>query len=220
MKSYVLQLNKHVPKLFNQLKTEPSILKYFLAPPLTTEADFVRDFYDANFRASSGCIFAVYDKLTSPRVSNAEDDTNYAGVMLLAYASAVNQTTEMGIVIFPAFHRTHVTSNAIGLLLCWLLDPPSKGGLGLRRVTWNTNAKNEGSRRAAERMGFDLEGIARWQMVCQGPTVPIGVDVSELERRNGTSGEAPGRHTAMYAVVWDEWDGKRESVVKAMALRE
>ena len=80
--------------------------------------------------------------------------------------------------------------------------------------------KNERSRRTAERMGFELEGIARWQAICDGYARPIGLDVSELERRNGTSGEVPGRHTAMYASVWDDWDGKRERVVKEMVLRK
>ena len=196
------------------------MLKYMPFGEITKEADLVTDFYEPYFRDSSGCLFAVYDKLTPPHASNTADDSNYAGFIMLAHASATNQVTEMGIVIFPAFQRTHVTSNAIGLLLCWLLDPPPLGGLGLRRVTWNTNMKNVHSRRAAERMGFELEGIARWQSLCEGRTAWLGVDVSELERRNGTSGEAAGRHTAMYAAVWDDWDGKRERVVKAMVLRK
>ncbi len=153
------QLRMHTPKLFNQLATEPSILKYVPAHPITTEADFVRDFYDDTFRDDSGCVFAVYDKLTAPHVSNTADDSNYAGIMMLAHASTTNQATEMGILIFPALHRAHVTSNAIGLLL--VSRPAIEGWFGTATCYMEYESKNEGSRRAAERMGFELERIAR-----------------------------------------------------------
>lgn len=67
-------------------------------------------------------------------------------------------------------------------------------------------------------MGFELEGIARWQRA-----VPRGsegaLDVDALERRNGTSGEMGGRHTAVFSIVWEEWEGKRAAVVEMMGRR-
>jgi hypothetical protein len=46
-----------------------------------------------------------------------------------------------------------------------------------------------------------------------------GLDVGELERRNGTSREKKGQHTAAYSIVWDEWEAKRPGVVKLMEKR-
>jgi RimJ/RimL family protein N-acetyltransferase len=106
----------------------------------------------------------------------------------------------MGIMIFPSFQRTHVASNAIGLLLQYTLDPPSSGGLGLRRVEWKCHAGNEASRKVALRMGFELEGVLRWERAFPGSTVGLAVDA--LEKRNGSSGESPGRHTAVFSIVW------------------
>lgn len=95
-----------------------------------------------------------------------------AGLMGLFDASVEHQYTEIGyIMILPEFQRTHVNTNALGLLMHYCLDLPAdlaKGelkygpGLGLRRVQWQCHADNAPSVRAAERMGFKLEGIIRW----------------------------------------------------------
>jgi len=134
--------------------------------------------------------------------------------MALSDTNPTNAVTEIGVIIFPAFQRTHVATNAIGLLLLWTLDPPSLGGLGLRRVVWQTHTENVTSRNAALRMGFEFEGIARWQRVFPGGKVALPVEA--LEKRNGTKGEAPGRHTAIFSIVWDEWDDKRPKVLALM----
>jgi RimJ/RimL family protein N-acetyltransferase len=91
--------------------------------------------------------------------------------------------------------------------------------LGLRRVEWRCHPGNTASRKTAEGLGFVLEGILRWQRVFPGGEEGLTLGVGELERRNGTSGEVPGRHTAVYSIVWDEWDEKREMVVKRMERR-
>jgi hypothetical protein len=40
--------------------------------------------------------------------------------------------------------------------------------------------------------------------------------VEALEKMNGTKGELPGRHTAVFSIVWEEWDEKRPKVVAEM----
>lgn len=180
---------------------------------MDTKADFMREIYDKDIASSAeNCLYAIIDKTKPSEMDNI--DSNYAGITSLNGTNPVNAVTEIGIVIFPTFQRTHIATNAIGLLLLWTLDPPSAGGLGLRRVEWKTHADNAASRRAALRMGFEFEGIARWQRVC---TVgEIGLPVEALEKRNGTKGELPGRHTASFSIVWDEWDEKRPKVVALM----
>jgi RimJ/RimL family protein N-acetyltransferase len=179
---------------------------------MLTTTDFLTNFYNDVIARGEGCFYAIFDK-TKP-VSNSE--YNYAGIAALAATNPVNQVTELGCILFPTYQRTHVGSNAIGLLLLWILDPPSLGGLGLRRVSWQTNTENFASRRVAERMGFELEGIARWQRI--SPGTKFFLPVVELEKRNGKR-EEPGRHTAVYSLVWDEWEAKRPIVVEQMRLR-
>ena len=173
----------------------------------------MKEFYDKICASPEDCLWAIFDKVTAPG-KEENTDSNYAGIMALAATNPVNATTEIGIIIFPTFQRTHVATNAIGLLLLWTLDPPSAGGLGLRRVEWQAHAENTPSRRAALRMGFELEGIARWQRVFPGGKVALPVEA--LEKRNGTKGEHPGRHTAIFSLVWDEWDDKRPKIVALM----
>ena len=195
----------------------PGASKYLPLPTMKTNEDFKREVYEKYVQnTADACIWAVFDKTV---VSSEEEPlANYAGAVSLANTSPENAVTEIGITVFPQFQRTHVASNAIGLVLLWTLDPPSKGGLGLRRVEWLTHSMNEGSRRVAERMGFELEGILRWQRAL--PEGAVGMSVVELERRNGTNEEKLGRHTAIYSIVWDEWEEKRPNVVEQMGRRK
>jgi RimJ/RimL family protein N-acetyltransferase len=201
-----------VAHLVKVVKANPEVLKYISWPVIDTEADFVRELYQGICASAGDCLYAIFDKLKAPGEENT--DRNYAGFIALSATNPVNAVTELGVVIFPAFHRTHVATNAIGLMLLWTLDPPSSGGLGLRRVEWQTHAENAASRRAALRMGFEFEGIIRWQRVC--PRTEVVLPVEALEKRNGTKGEVPGRHTAVFSIIWDEWDDKRPKVVALM----
>lgn len=96
-------------------------------------------------------------------------------------------------------------------MLLWLLDPPSAGGLGFRRAEWHANVENSSSRKLALRLGFELEGIKRWARVVTDGEVSVSADA--LAERNGTVKELPGRHTAIYSIVWDEWSEKRPTIV-------
>jgi RimJ/RimL family protein N-acetyltransferase len=124
---------------------------------------------------------------------------------------------EPQITILPPFQRTHVTSNAVGFLLMYTLDAPP-GGLGLRRCQWQTHARNQPSRRLAERMGFTFEGVQRFQRALPPHKKGNGFDVSSLPEATGSKlGQA--RDTAMYAHYCDEWAEKRVDVLRAMEPR-
>ena len=103
-------------------------------------------------------LYAIFDlKRPSPAL---------AGCIGYLHTSTEHLVTEIGfIVILPDFQRSHVTSNAVGLLLNYALDPPEKEGLGLRRVQWDTNSENQASEKVALRMGFTFEGRHRWNRV-------------------------------------------------------
>ncbi|QRV88913.1 GNAT family acetyltransferase [Ceratobasidium sp. AG-Ba] len=115
-------------------------------------------------------------------------------------------------IVLPAYQRTFVSTHAIGLLLRYALDLPADGGLGLRRVQWQAHADNAPSIRAAQRMGMKLEGIIRWQR--PWPADKAGA----CQGRDGDAlGPVAGRHSAILAICWDDWeDGGRELVRKMM----
>lgn len=163
------------------------------------------NFYNKSFRDSAKeCLYAITDR--------AHDE--YAGIVNLSVPEPAHASANLGIIVFPEFQRTHVASNAIGLALLWALDPPSKGGLGLRRVEWSCHSENTASMKTAQRMGFTLEGILRWHQAV--PEDRPGHLAEALGRRNCRSDEQPGRHTAMLSIVWDEWEEKRPKVVEQM----
>jgi hypothetical protein len=103
------------------------------------------------------------------------------------------------------------------------LDSVVEGGLGLRRVQWQANASNVASVNAAKRLGFQWEGLIRWQQVL--PMGKIGSEGAGLEReglpRAGWDGRewGPGRHTAMLSLCWEDWVGGGREHVDGLVRR-
>ena len=84
---------------------------------------------------------------------------------------------------------------AVALLLQYCLNGPAErgglgelGGLGLRRVQYQANSRNEKSVGFARRMGFRLEGIVRWQRVLDGSKPGNGGTLREGDPRPGRGG--------------------------------
>ncbi|KIY03336.1 uncharacterized protein Z520_00027 [Fonsecaea multimorphosa CBS 102226] len=211
----------HVAPFVATLTTCPEMLTYIPFPVINNEEDFMREVYEGIRTSPANCLFAVMDKVaSSPPGAGVETETSakFAGVMSLTATNPDNAVTEIGAMIFPAFQRTHLATNAIGLLLFWTLDPPSAGGLGLRRVVWQTHTGNAASRRTALRIGFEFEGVARWDRVF--PRGIVALSAEALRVRNGTREEQPGRHTAVYSIVWDEWEDKRPRIAALMERKQ
>ncbi|KAH9954590.1 acyl-CoA N-acyltransferase [Russula dissimulans] len=138
-------------------------------------------------------LFAIIDKAREDKL---------AGLIGLRHTSPENLSTEMGwTVVFPAFQRTYVTSNAMGLVLHYCFELPStpqRPGLGLRRVQWTTFTDNEASWRGAKRMGFREEGVLRW---------------SGVNREGDPKSPQAGRNSAILSLCADDWEnGGREHV--------
>ena len=67
-------------------------------------------------------------------------------------------------------------------------------------------SRRERSVKAAERLGFRLEGIIRWHRI-----LPEGKEGKRVE--GDADARGPGRDTAMLSICWDDWrDGVRERV--------
>ena len=78
----------------------------------------------------------------------------------------------------PALQRTVMATEAMYLMMARVFDE-----LGYRRYEWKCNALNDGSRRAAERLGFTFEGVFRQATIVKG--------------RN--------RDTAWFSILDNEW---------------
>lgn len=185
--------------------------------PFDSEKEFVSIFMDAFVHAqSSVACFAIIDKKKPPSEVDAEGEL--AGMVSYMAASEVHLSAEVGyIIILPPYQRTHVTTHAIGLLLHYALDSPEEGGLGLRRMQWLADPPNKASLNAAQRMGFHLEGILRWNKIVHNADSRGKV---HNERKRPPYGEQKdgGRDTAYLSLCWDDWlDGKREIVDRLLA---
>ena len=87
----------------------------------------------------------------------------WSGVAALMRIDRTHGVIEVGNLAFsPPLQRTPAATEAVHLLLghCF--------GAGFRRVEWKCDARNEASRRAAERLGFVHEGTFRRHMVVRG----------------------------------------------------
>jgi RimJ/RimL family protein N-acetyltransferase len=98
--------------------------------------------------------FAVIDK----RSGRAE------GRQALMRIVPAHGAIEAGSILWgPAIARTRVATEALYLFAQYVFDR-----LGYRRFEWKCDARNEKSRRAALRFGFQFEGLFRQHMVVKG----------------------------------------------------
>ncbi|GLB39356.1 putative acetyltransferase (GNAT) [Lyophyllum shimeji] len=166
---------------------------------------FIENFMQAG---QDNVLFAIIDKAKD----EADPQMSLAGIIGIVHCNPRNRAAEIGpVIILPAFQRTFVSSNAIGRILKYLLDVPSAGGLGFRRVAWTANPENQASIRAAERMGFRREGILRWTWC-----LPEGLPGKESGRERG---EALGRDSICLAICWDDWENGGKELVESLIRR-
>jgi RimJ/RimL family protein N-acetyltransferase len=147
-------------------------------------------------------MFVAYDK--------SKGDLEMAGLFGYINTSEKNMATEIGpAMVFKKFRRTHVASNATGLLLHYALDLPKDGGLGLRRVAWATSERNEASMRLAQKVGFQKEGLMRWTMTV--PPEKMAASNGKKGRDGDPRADLGSRNTVILSVCWDDWEnGGRE----------
>jgi len=189
-----------------------TLYKYYAVIHTTQEAFL--SFLETDVRQHPETVlFAIIDK-TKPDPGHPGLGGSLAGIVGMLFTSLQHLFTEIGfIMVYPAFQRTHVATNAVGILLKYCLEPPSASppGIGLRRVQWHCHWRNSASKKLAERMGMKFEGTLKWYGV-----LPEGAaETIEVANREGDpSPNNPGRHTDSLAICWDQWvqDGERERV--------
>lgn len=178
--------------------------------PYKDEEEFIAFLRNENVEDNNEiAMFAVYDK--------TKEEEAYAGVIGFVNSSAQDLVTEIFVIIAPAFQRTHVTSNAIGILLKYALD--LSGGLGLRRVVWQASAANTASIRTAKRMGFRQEGVLRWHKAWP-ESKSRGANGTRVRKGDPREEMFPlGRDTVVLSICWDDWEGGVRAHVEATMAR-
>jgi RimJ/RimL family protein N-acetyltransferase len=117
-------------------------------------------------------------------VIRAKDDPAPLGYACYWTAAPAMGCHEIGSVnLSPRLQKTQVATEAFFLMLDWAFAH------GYRRMEWKCNALNMPSRRAAERLGFQYEGVFRQHMIVKGLN----------------------RDTAWYAITDKDWVKLREA---------
>ncbi|KXN83249.1 hypothetical protein AN958_01654 [Leucoagaricus sp. SymC.cos] len=214
---------KHVEAFVEAARPYPEVYKYLAGVgPYDTNEEFLETFYNPIVQEDpSYMLFLLIDKTkpASTTVGLEGEEGAVAGHLAYINCSAPNLTAEIGyICILPPFQRTHVTSNAVGLMMQYTLNLPDRGGLGLRRVFWQANELNEPSRRLADRMGFSFEGILRWDRILPPRKKQYG---NGVEPREGDprGRDFVGRHTVILSHCWDDWEEGGREKVEAIMVR-
>ncbi|KAF3167129.1 hypothetical protein TWF225_012054 [Orbilia oligospora] len=216
---------RHAAEFVAVANQHPDVWSHGPFGPFDSAQSFISDFIESFIRPNTGImLYAVIDKTQSPKAGGSDREGALAGIIALCNTSLAMQVTEIAFVFtLPPFQKTHVTTNAVGLLLNFTLNPPEDGGLGLRRVQWTTSSVNENSIVTAEKMGFMKEGVMRWAMVYPGGK-------TKGKPGNGKSLESPqghlnqddlGRDSVVLSMCWDDWliNGKKDFVARRMARR-
>jgi RimJ/RimL family protein N-acetyltransferase len=169
-----LNVEQHAESLWTAVEGHDEVWAWLADGPYATEAEF-REAIAKKQHADNAVFLAVIPEGKS-------EAGGYASFMRIDAAHGV---IEVGNILFtPQLQRTRAATEAMYLMAAHVF-----GLLGYRRYEWKCNARNEPSRRAAQRFGFTFEGIFRQHMVVK--------DVN--------------RDTAWFSIVDHEWPARKRA---------
>ncbi|KAH9177518.1 hypothetical protein EDB89DRAFT_1933047 [Lactarius sanguifluus] len=174
----------HAQEYWDQSTQAPEIYRFLSIRPKTIDEYLA--FLETRVRRNPNFIFfAIIDKGRGGTL---------AGVIGLINTEPIGFVT-----IFPAYQRTYVTSNAVGILLRYCLELP-------------TAPRPCPSYNAAVRMGFRYEGTLRWHWV-----LLEGQEGNGSSPREGDPSKNPARDNKFLSFCADDWEnGGREHVERAI----
>lgn len=170
---------RHLAQLF-AAASDPAIWRYLPTGPYPDEAPFAA-LLDSYAASDDPLFFTIVDLR----------DERPAGIASYLRITPEHGVIEIGHIWFgQRLQRTRQATEAIFLLARHVFDD-----LGYRRLEWKCNARNEASRRAADRFGFSFEGIFRQHMVIKDEN----------------------RDSAWYSMLDGEWPGIRAGFERWLA---
>jgi RimJ/RimL family protein N-acetyltransferase len=127
---------------------DPTIVRWTTVPHPYERAhaeDFVRRRASGGWDLGSAATFAIAD---------AED--TWVGSIDLRLADPESTDAEVGYLVDPLARGHGYATAALGTLAAWGFD-----AFGLERIRWRAEVGNVGSRRVADKAGFQVEGVER-----------------------------------------------------------
>ncbi|KAL4247143.1 Ribosomal-protein N-acetyltransferase [Abortiporus biennis] len=218
-----VQLTPFIPaihgKAYWEVAQDPYHFRYY--PFICDTYEKSLSFFERSRRDPNYLMFAIIDKTkpVDPKYPEIEGG-RLAGVIGYFNTVAGNLSTEIGhVFIFPEFQKTHVSSNAVGILLQYgfALPTASPPGLGLRRIFWSAHTGNEPSANLARRMGLKDEGVFRWHWVLPDELKGYG---KPCDREGDPFPGRTGRDTRVLAIGWDDWQNGWSEKVQAIIDRK
>jgi RimJ/RimL family protein N-acetyltransferase len=144
---------QHVASLYRVIALDPSRFDYLLTEPPASEAELAASTQQV-MAQTDPMMWAVVDKSTG----TAE------GRQTLMRIVPEHGVIEIGGVYWgPNMARRRTATEALFLHARYIFDE-----LGYRRFEWKCNDRNEASKAAARRFGFQFEGLFRQHMIQKG----------------------------------------------------
>ncbi|KAF2423389.1 acetyltransferase [Tothia fuscella] len=199
----LLQSACHASTYFELSSSHPEIYAHMTPGPFATEEEFVEFFIEGMSNTFDEMLtYAIIDKTQPPSAEDA--DGELAGMISYMFTSSTHSSTEIGfVIILPPYQRTHVTTNAVGLMLQRALNTPQQGGYGLQRVVWNASSN-----------GFNYEGTLRWSRCAPGGRV-IGKVGNGRTARKRDNDQDVWRDSFILSHCWYDWDSVGSAKVQA-----
>lgn len=168
-----LVAEKHAALLFRAYVGHDHVWQYLPYGPFSSSSQYHR--WMRETESEPGVEFFA--------IRNLQSGT-FEGVASFLRIAPQAGSIEVGHINFsPALQNTRAGTEAIYLMMAWAFDA------GYRRFEWKCDALNQGSRRAAQRLGLSYEGVFRQAGVVKG--------------RN--------RDTAWFAAIDAEWPALKEA---------
>ena len=174
-----LDVAKHTADIVAAFKGADDVWSYLPAPPPKDRAEY-EALLDSMVKNTTICPYAVIDKA----------DGKVKGHMWMMEIRPAQGVFEVGWITYsPSMQRTRMATEAVYLIGDYGFS------LGYRRYEWKCNSKNEPSKRAAVRYGFQYEGLFRQHMVVKGEN----------------------RDTAWYSILDKEWPARKSAFQRWLA---
>ncbi len=163
----LLSADKHAGEIHRFNSVDDSIWDYMAVGPFASAAGYHR--WVRKVENKPDPVFYAIKNL---------ETGHFEGVASYMRIKPTAGVIEVGSICYsPALQKTRAATEAMFLMMQWAFEA------GYRRYEWKCDARNTGSRRAAQRFGFSYEGIFRQHMV--------------IKNRN--------RDTAWFAAIDSEW---------------
>ncbi|KAK5116265.1 hypothetical protein LTR85_009237 [Meristemomyces frigidus] len=210
----------YIPRLWQNVRTDPTLLVYMPARDINTEQDLREDLEGLQDSSDVICYAVMADpEHLNPQAggSTGGEHTNVVGLAFYGNISAKDRVIEVGAMFAPVLHRTAASTEVHYLLLKSVLDEGSPilsdGSPPYRRVAWKCNRLNIRSRMSALRVGYVYEGTYRQAQIIKGRTRDD--DMFSMIDKEWPINKAAlerwlGRHN---------WDGDGKQVKKLQQLR-